>query len=381
VAGKLAESGPQAPNRRRYKLLAILMVAASASLLTYIVARPEVPPEAEALFAKAMGHHDEPFPKRVSAARQLAERREAGRLIVEALLQVKRLRAAEGEDRRHHYAELAVTYAILKSLPKDAPPEVLHAITELLDETESAQWTVEEGMVIGRVTECQSPPIREVAREYLKQRLPIDNGWDAEAWRKDIHRPTSLPSTTTTASAATTTKWKPPVLTSRATAGTVRLDISYAKPTLTITLTNSGSTAITVDKDLVFGFFIQMFDEKREIIALNDHDIAVSPNPEPMKRWIVVKPGECVVRAVQLDRGVRRCIWAVGLYGQKGALRDQGNAWEVLGVPPQDAKPRVVLVAYDSVIAGIISAYASGVVPPSGQLLSADIEAKIDLQQ
>ena len=77
---------------------------------------------------------------------------------------------------------------VLEALPRHVDAEVLRALTCLLQEERRGVWSEREGLIIRRISEHRSRPIRELARAELERRVEGDHGWDAGAWRKAIVR-------------------------------------------------------------------------------------------------------------------------------------------------------------------------------------------------
>ncbi len=164
-----------------------------------------------ALYAKAAGHVKVPLKTRMAAARRLVRSEQAepwtALLILSSQL---RPTGTQMEQRRKkgrlRNFELAVTVAAIYALPARTKSSTLFALTELLVETNKGVWSEKKGILVKRISEHRSPPIRELARDHLKARLGVDHGWDADAWRKAIlemtvaeqagKTPGTLPSTT-----------------------------------------------------------------------------------------------------------------------------------------------------------------------------------------
>jgi hypothetical protein len=81
--------------------------------------------------------------------------------------------------------EIGHTVVLLRELPEDVPPAVLLAVVDLLDIAEEGFWS-ERTFTSDRV--YASPPLREVARKFLRSRLGEDHAFDKEKWRRTIAR-------------------------------------------------------------------------------------------------------------------------------------------------------------------------------------------------
>ena len=143
---------------------------------------------AEELYPRASGLGHEGLEARMKAARMLAKQQGAESWIVLLLLSSQTApKGDEIEQERQkvlHPFELAVVAEAVKSLPKQTGPPVLWALTFLLNEEGRGRWS--EKSILQRKSEHKSRPIRELARQHLKDRLGIDHGWDASAWRTSI---------------------------------------------------------------------------------------------------------------------------------------------------------------------------------------------------
>jgi len=87
--------------------------------------------------------------------------------------------------------ERAVDAAVINNLPHGISEAVLLAIAAKLTETGRGHWSghvPRVGRIVTQQAEFASPPIRQLAREYLKTELGVDHGWDIGAWRKEILR-------------------------------------------------------------------------------------------------------------------------------------------------------------------------------------------------
>jgi len=144
----------------------------------------------EELYATATGMRHGKVPTRIEAAKTLAARPEAEPWIV--LLFVSSQRAGTGSEAERkiqkdsHKFELGVVAVAFEHLPKDVGSSVLWAMTYLLNEAERGRWSEQPGFILTRESDHASPPIRELARRCLKDRLGVDHGWDASAWRVAI---------------------------------------------------------------------------------------------------------------------------------------------------------------------------------------------------
>lgn len=86
-----------------------------------------------------------------------------------------------------HKFDLGMVAVVLGDLPKDVTPSVLWALTYLLNEQGKGRWSEDTGaLFLKRHSEHSSPPIRQLARKFLKGRLGVDHEWDASAWRAAI---------------------------------------------------------------------------------------------------------------------------------------------------------------------------------------------------
>ena len=147
-----------------------------------------------ALYAKAAQAAGEKvsLEVRMDAARRLVRSEQAEPWTALLLLSSQlRPTGTEMEQRRREGVlrrfELAVTAAAIYALPARTKASTLFALTELLVETNKGVWSEERWvLLVKRISEHRSPPIRELARDHLKARLGVDHGWDADAWRKAI---------------------------------------------------------------------------------------------------------------------------------------------------------------------------------------------------
>lgn len=148
--------------------------------------------EAAALFSKAKGQHPERLPERMDAARKLAAREDGQTWTVLLLSDARPTATPSGDDvelsraRGLRPLELAVTAATIEQLPKQCGKPLLWALTLLLGEQGVGRWSGESGFVLVKRMEFQSAPIRDLARERLKKRLGVDQGYDAAAWQAAI---------------------------------------------------------------------------------------------------------------------------------------------------------------------------------------------------
>jgi len=151
------------------------------------------------LFTVAAGYSEDNIDKRVEAAETLTKRKDAeiwtNILLMDSHINFKHYGHVDIDKESHevllnmyHPLELAVKAAIIRSLPEKSNKSTLWALTFLLEEEGKGEWFREEGFVIKTHMDCVSPPIREMARDYLEDSLGIDCKWEISAWRKAILR-------------------------------------------------------------------------------------------------------------------------------------------------------------------------------------------------
>ena len=150
---------------------------------------------ASSLFEIAAERKYEQLPDRMKAAGQLAELRGAEGWIVLLLLHNSPVRPLPtDEDERLRMVakrpfELAVVVALIRNLPRTVPMPIQWAVTEFLTEETIAKWSTKSyrfgGLIVVR-GQATSPPVREVARCFLRESLGVDHAWDVEAWRQAI---------------------------------------------------------------------------------------------------------------------------------------------------------------------------------------------------
>ena len=142
------------------------------------------------LFFQAAGVQNASLAARVRAAKELGKNLEHEPWVILLLLSYQRQpignspNAVIGQHLRTH--DLGVVAVMVRAFPKDVPVSVLFALTLLLDETEQGRWCEEKGIFNSVRASCSSPPIREVVRQCLLQRVGFDCGWDKEAWQRRI---------------------------------------------------------------------------------------------------------------------------------------------------------------------------------------------------
>lgn len=149
-------------------------------------------PSPEKLYAKAVGLSHEHAYTRVEAARALARHPDGGPWIAILLVSSQNAPVGDKEEQVRQAAlktfRLGIIAVALEAMPEDVDAEVLWALTYLLGDKERGRWSEEKGLIITRISSHISPPVRELARKCLKERLKKDHKWDVSAWRKAILR-------------------------------------------------------------------------------------------------------------------------------------------------------------------------------------------------
>jgi hypothetical protein len=176
---------------RRLRRASLLLVALCGLLLVVIAEGTGISQQSpEHLYAVATGLKHDDMPARANAAEKLAEHPEGAPWI--SLLLVASQRAATGDaDERArqellHTFELGIVTVVLRHLPENVDASVLWAMTYLLDDEECGEWSTKTGTIVKKLSEHSGPPVRELARECLKDRLGVDHKWGAAAWREAI---------------------------------------------------------------------------------------------------------------------------------------------------------------------------------------------------
>lgn len=158
---------------------------------TPVVTEP-VGVSAQRLYADATGLQHQKLPDRVDAAKKLVQHPDGGPWVALLLVSSQKVPTGDEVEQERQAAlrvfDLGVVAATLKAMPKHVDTEVLWALTYLLNETERGKWSEETDFILRRKSDHVSPPIREVARTCLKDRVGSDHNWDASAWRTAILR-------------------------------------------------------------------------------------------------------------------------------------------------------------------------------------------------
>ena len=146
--------------------------------------------QAEKLYAIATAVGGEHIAERIAAAKKLAVHPEAEPWIVLLFISSQTPPTGDEEEQERqkalHDREMASVAVVLEHLPQNVGSSILWAMTYLLNDEVRARWSEENVFIVTRISEHKSPPIREVARNALKQRLGLDHEWSAEAWRAAI---------------------------------------------------------------------------------------------------------------------------------------------------------------------------------------------------
>ena len=159
-------------------------------------------------FQKARARSGSTVEARRKAATLLTQRADTEGWIILLLLDEDTLSSwSDANDRRlRKVYELPVIASLLQGIPATASKEVLWAVTCKLSETGKGEYYTTGGVpiVFPISYDCQTRPIRDIARDTLKHCIGEDHGYAAEAWRgailesKDIRtdRPRSRPAST-----------------------------------------------------------------------------------------------------------------------------------------------------------------------------------------
>jgi hypothetical protein len=149
------------------------------------------------LFSIAAGYTGEKLNKRVETAEALTKQKNAevwiNLLLTDTYIDFNLYGQVNVEKKYYEELrktflpfELAIKAAIIRSLLRKPKDSTLWALTSLLDEKEKGKWFREDGFIIKIHADCASPPIREMARDCLKDSLGIDCEWNISAWRMAI---------------------------------------------------------------------------------------------------------------------------------------------------------------------------------------------------
>jgi len=142
------------------------------------------------LYAIGCGQYGEAMADRVDAVKALAQCPEGGAWVVLTLVSSQKRATGDSLERLRRESrrslDLGLVAAMIQALPMDADAEVLWALTLLLDEKESGRWSEKTGRVMVKISEHNSAPIRELARDCLRERLGVDHGWNVGAWQRAI---------------------------------------------------------------------------------------------------------------------------------------------------------------------------------------------------
>lgn len=175
----------------RFRQLTFVGSIAAGLCVTVLLAGKSGRVSAEELYATAAGMRHVTGPVRAKAAEMLAVHPEAEPWLVLLFLSSQTPKAGDEEEqarqRGRHEFDLGIVAVALQHLPKDVSPSVLWALTYLLNEQGRGIWSEEAGLlVLKRKSSHSSPPIRQLARERLKDRLSVDHKWDRSEWQMAI---------------------------------------------------------------------------------------------------------------------------------------------------------------------------------------------------
>ena len=202
----MSENGKPYIKKKHIICFAVLLISINAYLLYWFHTNSSsvnndaiVPydPVIQELFTIAAGYSEDNIDKRVEAAETLTKCNDAeiwnNLLLMDTHINFKRYGHEDVDKESFEILqdslqpfELAVKAAVIRSLPKKPRDSTLWALTFLLEEEGHGRWFREEGFILKIHADYGSPPIREMARDCLKDSLGIDCEWDISAWRKAI---------------------------------------------------------------------------------------------------------------------------------------------------------------------------------------------------
>jgi len=83
--------------------------------------------------------------------------------------------------------DAAIIAALIEDVPANAGASVLWALTSKLSDTRRGKYSEERGSGLARRrVECESAPLRDLARQSLSRCLHMDCGYDTLKWREAI---------------------------------------------------------------------------------------------------------------------------------------------------------------------------------------------------
>lgn len=174
----------------RFKQLALVGSIVVGLCITVLLAGKSRAP-AEELYATTVGMRHKVGPVRTQAAKMLAVHPEAEPWLVLLFVSSQVVKTGDEDEQARqkalHQFDLGMVAVVLGNLPKDVSPSVLWALTYLLHEKGKGRWSEDTGVILlRRHTSHVSPPIRQLARKCLKDRLGADYERDVSAWRAAI---------------------------------------------------------------------------------------------------------------------------------------------------------------------------------------------------
>lgn len=170
-------------------LLVLLMVLTGCSIHQAELEQPNAVAsiESDRLYAKARDGQSNIHTRRVHA-RKLARQSHASGWVVWMLMAKDPFQRQPGDQLGlMEQFDNSVLAALIDSLPADVPPEVALALTYQLENESNGRWC-EQSFKWGVFVRSMkgTPPLREIARDKLKEMTGKDFEYDVNQWREAI---------------------------------------------------------------------------------------------------------------------------------------------------------------------------------------------------